>query len=128
MPETGLGIWLKGLRDRRDLTLRDLAQRSEVDHAYIYRLETGAKEAPSDEVVNKLVSALNPSERDAEILRFLVSHPNVDANLLQFVRAEANTSFDDFHMLTTVVNRGVRPDYATSLARIRRFMRGNDDG
>jgi transcriptional regulator with XRE-family HTH domain len=124
MPETGLGIWLKGLRDRRDLTLRDLAQRSEVDHAYIFRLETGAKEAPSDEVVNKLVSALNPSERDAEILRFLVRHPNVDANLLQFVRAEANISFDEFHMLTTVVNRGVRPDYATSLARIRRFMRG----
>lgn len=128
MPESALGIWLKGLRDRRDLSLRDVAQRSEVDHAYIYRLETGAKEAPSDEVVNKLVSALTPSERDVEILRFLVSHPNVDANLVEFIRADANISFDEFHMLTTVVNRGTRPDYATSLARIRRFMREGDDG
>jgi transcriptional regulator with XRE-family HTH domain len=128
MPESGLGTWLRGLRDRRNLSLRDVAQRGEIDHAYVYRLETGAKEAPSDEVVNKLVSALTPSGRDVEILRFLVGHPNVDANLLEFVRADANISFDEFHMLTTVVNRGARPDYATSLARIRRFMRANEDG
>jgi transcriptional regulator with XRE-family HTH domain len=123
MPESGLGSWLKGLRERRDLSLRDIAQRSEVDHAYIHRLETGAKEAPSDEVVNKLVSALAPSERDAEILRFLVGHPNVDAGLLDFVRSDEKISFDEFHMLTTVVNRGARPDYAPSLARIRRIMK-----
>lgn len=128
MPELALGIWLKGLRDRRDLSLRHVAQRSEVDHAYIYRLETGAKEAPSDEVINKLISALTPSERDVEVLRFLVSHPNVDVNLLEFVRADPDISFDEFHMLTTVVNRGARPNYATSLARIRRFIRENDDG
>jgi transcriptional regulator with XRE-family HTH domain len=123
MPESGLGFWLKGLRDRRDLSLRDIAQRSEVDHAYIYRLETGAKEAPSDDVVNKLISALTPSERDEQILRFLVGHPNVESGLLEFVRTDAGITFDEFHMLTTVVNRGARPDYATSLARIRRIMR-----
>ncbi len=128
MPESGLGIWLKGLRDRRDLSLRHVAQRSEVDHAYIYRLETGAKEAPSDQVINKLVAALAPSARVVEILRFLVSNPNIDVNLLKFVRADPDISFDEFHMLTTVVNRGARPDYATSLARIRRFIRENEDG
>jgi hypothetical protein len=31
-------------------------------------------------------------------------------------------------MLTTVVNRGARPDYATSLTRIRRYMQEDDDG
>ena len=31
-------------------------------------------------------------------------------------------------MLTTVVNRGTRPDYATSLARIRRILQEDDDG
>lgn len=128
MPESALGIWLKALRDRLGLSLRDVAQRSEVDHAYIYRLETGAKEAPSDEIVNKLISGLAPPKRDLEILRFLASHPNVDASLVEFVRADANISFDEFHMLTTVVNRGARPDYATSLARIRRFMREEEDG
>jgi HTH-type transcriptional regulator, competence development regulator len=128
MPASALGIWLKGLRDRRELSLREVAQRSEIDHAYIHRLETGAKESPSDEVVNKLVSALTPAKRDVKVLRFLVSHADVDANLVEFVRADANISFDEFHMLTTVVNRGARPDYATSLARIRRFMKEDDDG
>jgi transcriptional regulator with XRE-family HTH domain len=123
MLETALGFWLKDLRDRRDLSLRELAERSSIDHAYIYRLETGAKEAPSDEVVVKLVSALAPPQRDAEILRFLVSHGNIDVKLLEFVRDDPNVAFEEFHMLTTVVNRGARPDYATSLARIRKFMK-----
>jgi transcriptional regulator with XRE-family HTH domain len=122
MPESALGVWLKGLRDRRDLSLRDVAERSQVDHAYIYRLETGAKEAPSDEVVNKLVTALTPPKRDADILRFLVDHANVDLKLIEFVRADTSVTFDQFRMLTTVVNRGARPNYATSLARIRQIM------
>jgi HTH-type transcriptional regulator, competence development regulator len=128
MPESALGIWLKGLRDRGELSLRDLAQRSEVDHAYIYRLETGAKEAPSGEVVNKLVNALAPPARDADIFRFLASHPSTDAGLVRFVCGDTSVSFDEFHMLTTVVNRGARPDYSTSLARIRRFMREEANG
>jgi transcriptional regulator with XRE-family HTH domain len=123
MPETALGFWLKDLRDRRDLSLRELADRSSVDHAYIYRLETGAKEAPSDEVVNKLVSALAPPKRDAEILHFLVDHGNIDIKLLEFVRDDPNVAFEHFHMLTTTVNRGARPDYATMLARIRKIMK-----
>jgi HTH-type transcriptional regulator, competence development regulator len=123
MQETALGIWLRNLRDRRELTLRDVAERSKVDHAYIYRLETGAKEAPSDDVVDKLVAALAPPARDAEILRFLVKHASTDAKLIEFVQTDPDISFDEFHMLTTVVNRGARPDYATSLARIRKFMK-----
>ena len=123
MPETALGSWLKDLRNRRGLSLRDLADRSSVDHAYIYRLETGAKEAPSDVVVEKLLSALAPPKRDEEILRFLVDHSNIDIKLLDFVRDDPKVAFDEFHMLTTTVNRGVRPDYATMLARIRKIMK-----
>ena len=122
MPETALGTWLRDLRDRRGMSLREVADRSRVDHAYIYRLETGTKEAPSDDVVGKLISALTPPDRDAEILRFLVDHTNIDVKLIEFVRDDPSITFDQLHMLTTVVNRGARPDYATSLARIRRFM------
>lgn len=128
MPESAMGVWLKGLREGCKLTLRDLAQRSEVDHAYIHRLETGEKESPSDEVVNKLSVALSPTKRDAEIFRFLASHPNVDVDMLNFVRENADVTFPEFHMLTTVVNRGTRPDYATSLARIRRILQEDDGG
>ena len=120
MPGSALGVWLKALRG--DLSLRELAQRSEVDHAYIYRLETGAKESPSGEVVNKLVEALAPAEREQAILRVLATNPNVDPGLAELAWSDRGISFPEFHMLTTVVNRGARPDYATSLARIRRFM------
>ena len=128
MSESALGIWLKGLREQLGLSLRDLAQRSGVDHAYIYRLETGAKEAPSNEVINKLVTALCPSNRDAEIIRFLGSNPNVDANLVEFTRNNDAVTCAELRMLTTVVNRGARPDYSTSLARIRRIMSEEEDG
>lgn len=123
MPETALGNWLKHLRACRDLSLREVAERGGVDHAYVYRLETGAKEAPSDDVLNKLIAALMPPKRDSDILRFLAAHSNIDVRLIDFVRSDRDVSFDEFHMLTTVVNRGARPDFATSLARIRRFMK-----
>ncbi|MFD3264344.1 helix-turn-helix domain-containing protein [Phenylobacterium ferrooxidans] len=128
MPESALGRWLKGLRDDRSLSLRDVSQRGEVDHAYVYRLETGAKESPSVDVITKLIEALTPSSRNVEILRFLASHPSVDVGLADFAREDESVTPEEFHMLTTVVNRGARPDYATSLARIRRFMQEEDDG
>lgn len=122
MPDTALGYLLKALREDEDLSLRELAQRGEVDHAYIYRLETGAKEAPSEEIVGKLVAALRPSDRDAEMLRFLAKQPNVDLGLVEYVRGDPSVTFTEFHMATTAVNRGTRPDYATMIARIRRIM------
>ena len=122
MPESALGNWLKGLRESRDWSLREAAQRADVDHAYVYRLETGAKEPPSTEVIDKLIKALNPSARDADILRLLAGQPNIDPALAEFARTDPAVSFQEFHMLTTVVNRGARADYATSLARIRKFM------
>jgi transcriptional regulator with XRE-family HTH domain len=122
MPDSALGTWLKGLREDRGWSLREVAHRADVDHAYVYRLETGAKESPSGEVIDKLIVALTPSPRDVEILRFLAGQPNVDPGLANFARGDASVSPQEFHMLTTVVNRGARADYATSLARIRKFM------
>jgi transcriptional regulator with XRE-family HTH domain len=127
MPDSALGRWLKSLREDRDLSLREVAQRAGVDHAYVHRLETGAKEAPSSEVIEKLITALTPLPRDAEILRLLASLPNIDPNLADFARGDATVSAQELHVLTTVVNRGARPDYATSLARIR-IMMGDEDG
>ena len=128
MPTSALGVWLKGLRDERGLSLRELAQRSEVDHAYIYRLETGAKEAPSGDVISKLIPALDASPRDAEILKLLANQQSIDPELVEFVQANAGINFDEFRMLTTMVNRGARPDFATSLVRIRRILSEDEDG
>ncbi len=128
MPESALGLWLRALREESKLSLRELGQRSDVDHAYIHRLETGVKEAPSEDVLSKLATALSATSRDGEVLRFLVTNATVDRGMLEFVRKDQTITSDELQMLRTMVNRGTRPDYATSLARIRRIMMEDDDG
>ena len=64
-----------------------LAERSGVDHAYIIASRPVPRRPRSDEVVDKLVSALTPPKRDAEILRFLVGHSSIDVKLIEFVRS-----------------------------------------
>ena len=63
MPQTGLGVALKTLRERRTLSLREIGQLSSVDHAYVHRLETGEKTNPSEDLVEKLLKVLKPGER-----------------------------------------------------------------
>ena len=131
MPETALGRLLKELRAERGLTLREVAQLGEVDHAYVHRLETGAKEAPSDEVLTKLARALRPSRRDGDLMRFLAAHPQIQPapDLLEFARkTDPTVTFDELQMMATMVNRGARPDYAMSLSRIRRIMKEGGGG
>jgi len=123
MPETALGRLLKDLRGERGLTLREVAQLGEVDHAYVHRLETGAKEAPSDEVLGKLSRALRPGKRDADMMKFLATHPAVDPDLVDAVRKDPTVTFEEFQAATSMVSRGTRPDYPTLLARIRKFMK-----
>ena len=43
MPQTGLGVALKTLRERRTLSLREIGQLSSVDHAYV--MSTASKQA-----------------------------------------------------------------------------------
>jgi transcriptional regulator with XRE-family HTH domain len=123
MPETALGRLLKDLRAERGLTLREVAQLGEVDHAYVHRLENGVKEAPSDEVLGKLSRALRPGKRDADMMKFLATHPAVDPELVDAVRKDPAVTFEEFQAATSMVSRGTRPDYPTLLARIRKFMK-----
>ena len=65
MDQAALGLMLQHLREKRGLKLRELAQLANVDHVYIYRLETGAKERPSDEVLSKLIRGVRAGNREA---------------------------------------------------------------
>lgn len=128
MAQTGLGVALRTLRERRTLSLREMSQLSTVDHAYVYRLETGEKTSPSPELVNKLVKVLKPTERDAEIIKWLVDHPDADAALVEFVMADASVSADVFAAAAGVRHRGTaRPDPATLIARIKRAFEDDDE-
>lgn len=121
MPQTGLGLALRKLRERRTLSLREMTQLSDIDHAYVYRLEMGEKTNPSDEIVEKLLKVLKPSERDAGVVRWLVTHADADVKLVDHVLEDPQIPLNYFTAAAGMVYRGsARPDPATLIARVRR--------
>lgn len=128
MPQTGLGSALKKLRERRTLSLREVHQLSGVDHAYIHRLETGEKTAPTPELIAKLLKVLKPDEREADMVKWLVDHPDADPALVEYVLADATIGMDVFTAAAGVRHRGTtRPDPATLIGRIRRAFELEDE-
>lgn len=124
MQHTGLGLALRTLRERRTLTLRELSQLADVDHAYVHRLETGEKTSPSSEVMAKLLKVLKPTERNAEITRWLVDHPDTDSELVSYTLATEDVELHEFTMAAGVRHRGAgRPDPATLIERVRRALK-----
>jgi transcriptional regulator with XRE-family HTH domain len=123
MAQTGLGVALRKLRERRTLNLRELSQLSSVDHAYVHRLESGEKSSPSEELVGKLFKVLKPTERDADIVRWLVAHPEADSELVSFVLDDDSIDLETFTMAAGARHRGsARPDPATLIARVRKML------
>ena len=128
MPQTGLGVALKTLRERKTFSLREVSQKSLVDHAYVYRLETGDKTNPSKELVEKLLNVLKPTERDAALVMWLVDHAEADPSLVEFVLQDPTISIDIFSAAAGVRHRGnVRPDPATLIARIKKAFEDDDE-
>jgi HTH-type transcriptional regulator, competence development regulator len=123
MAQPALGLLLQKLREGRGLSLRDLALLADVDHAYIYRLETGDKEAPSEEVLSNLIRALKPGKREADMLWYVAGHTDTDAGLAAHVLQDPRVSIEVFTAAAGVVYRGnVRPDYPKLLTKIRRIL------
>jgi len=128
MSQTGLGVALKTLRERRTLSLREIGQLSSVDHAYVHRLESGEKKNPSVDLVKKLLKVLKPGERDAALVMWLVDHAQADPRLVEFVLNDPSISIDIFSAAAGVRHRGnTRPDPATLIARIQRAFEDEDD-
>ena len=121
MPQTGLGVALRKLRERRTLSLREMSQLSSVDHAYVHRLETGEKTSPSEELLVKLLKVLKPTERDTEIMKWLATHTETNPALVEYVLDDESIGLELFTAAAGVRHRGdARPDPATLVARIKR--------
>jgi transcriptional regulator with XRE-family HTH domain len=104
-----------------------LGQLSDIDHAYIYRLEIGDKESPSPELLAKLTKALKAGKREADMLKYLVEHPETDAGLVEHVFVDKTVSLEVFAAAAGAAFRGAgRPDYPTLISRVRRIL--DDEG
>jgi HTH-type transcriptional regulator, competence development regulator len=123
MAQTAFGSALQFLRDQRRLSLRELARLADVDHAYIYRLETGDKESPSNDVLAKLGRALKPTKREADILKFVAEHGTTDGGLVSYALKNQDVSYPVFAAAAGAVFRGnARPDYPKLIERVRRIL------
>jgi len=128
MAASAFGVFLRKLRENRGLSLRELSQLAGIDHAYIYRLETGAKESPSAEVLAKLARALKATKRDADMLRYLAENPNVSVGLAEYAIEDQTVTLDELATAAGVVYRGsTRRDYKTVIERVRRIL-GDEGG
>lgn len=128
MAQTGLGVALRKLRERRTLSLREVTQLSDVDHAYVYRLETGEKASPTVELLGKLLKVLKPSDRESEIVKWLASHPDTDPELVEYVLGDETVEMVIFTAAAGVRHRGnARPDPATLISRIRKAFSEEDE-
>ena len=123
MAQTAMGVLLRFLRDERKLSLREVAQLAGVDHAYIHRLETGAKESPSDEVLSKLVRTLRAGKREADMLHYLAAHAETDTRLVEHALQDATVTYEIFTATAGTAFRGpARPDYPKLIERVRRIL------
>jgi transcriptional regulator with XRE-family HTH domain len=118
-PQTSFGILLARLRERRGLSLRELGTISGVDHAYIHRLETGEKGAPSKDIVDRLVRHLKTGEREASVLKIL-SEIDAPPDLVDVVLTDFSIDLRDFQSAALMKYRGkARPKWPDVLRHIR---------
>jgi len=127
MAQPAFGLLLQRLREERRLSLREFGQLAEIDHAYIYRLESGEKESPSEDALNKLIRALKAAKREAEMLRYLADHAQVDPGLIEHTLIDPSITIEEFSAAAGMAFRGAgRPEYPKLIERIRKIMKEED--
>lgn len=127
MPVNGLGAALKKLRERRTLSQRELGELTGVDNAYIYRLETGEKTNPTQEIISKLLRGLKAPERDGMIFKWLSEQPDAWPDLVTYTLDTPAVPFDHFVSAAGMRFRGdARPTPEVLLARVKKMY--EEDG
>ncbi|THD11264.1 helix-turn-helix domain-containing protein [Metallibacterium scheffleri] len=128
MAESAFGAVLRTLRERRELSLRDLAALAEVDHAYISKIERGDKEPPPEETFLRLSRHLKPSPHELALLKFLRANNAVEPALAMEAFGDAEVTPDIMAIAVSVVHRSSgRPTPAEWLNRAKRAKRAMEE-
>lgn len=128
MAESAFGVVLRALRERRGLSLRDLATLAEIDHAYISKIERGDKEPPPDDTFRRLSRHLKASAHELDLLKFLHSSSAVDPALALQALGDPEATPDVLAIAVSVVHRGSgRPTPAQWIERAKRAKKAMED-
>ena len=126
--QSGLGVALRKLRDRRTLSIRELGRLAKIDHAYIYRLELGDKTSPCPERIARLLSVLKANARDSGMVKWLVEHSDTWDDLVEYCLDDPSVTIEEFTMAAGVRHRGnARPTPAVLIERVRRALNPGDE-
>ncbi len=79
MEESNFGQFLKSLRDKQRMSLRDAEKESGVSNAYIAQMEKGDRPAPSPDILKKLARAYNITVRELLLRAGYLDEPEVTA-------------------------------------------------
>ncbi len=116
------GELLKRFREERQLSLRELGKLMDIDHAHLYRLETGEKESPSSELLTTLSRALKLDTRRSHIFRFMVGR-STDEQLIDIALQDHSIALVDFESAATMSFRGKRPNSKEAWLRVLNQIR-----
>lgn len=127
----GFGDTLKRFREERGLSLREFSKLSDVDHAYIYRLETGDKVAPSESVFDALCNSLKLSTRRRQLLNVLLGLDSVPDKLLEVILQDDKHSIDAFKIASSMsfrrTKRVTADDWARYLDDVDKLLKARDE-
>ena len=103
------GRYIAEVRDKKGFSLRELEKRAGVlNHVYIWRLERGERNAPSEATIEKLTSALEMTQREWEVLSLLLK-TDIDDKLYELVVERPEIPIEDIEPVATMSFRGNKP-------------------
>ena len=117
------GTYIAELREKKDFSLRKLEKKAgDLSHVYIWRLEKGDRDAPSQETLDKLFKALELDPREQELGRLLIRTEMPD-ELFQIARDQIDIPISDIEPVATMSFRGNRPTDRAGWLRLIDFVR-----
>ena len=78
---TPFGIKLKHIREQRHKSLKDLSKALKVSIPYVSMLENGKRGRPADGLIELICSYLNLSWEEADELKFLAKHSDINTKM-----------------------------------------------
>lgn len=117
------GTFIAELRDEKGFSLRELEKRAgDLSHVYIWRLDKGSRDAPSQDTLKKLSKALEVTERDWD-LALLLLRTEIPDDLFRLARTRIDIPMSDIEPVATMSFRGNRPTDEESWIKLIEYVK-----
>lgn len=114
-----LGAYLREQRQRKGLSIRQLAERARVDHAYLVRLEGGKQAKPSADILQRIADALDLDFNG--MLPFIGVRPDSALPPVRtYFRRKLGVNADEAEVLAQLIEKYRENEYGTP-------MKGGDE-